>query len=80
MKRIQLQIDNSNWTPLPLTFEEASKIGVEYVFHTHGVIYDVIDEHLFFLSVIQYGLKFVEVVEKKKWTENFTKDPRQYGY
>ena len=69
MKRIQInELEHNNWKPIPLTYKDAHKIGLEYVFGTHGVIYDVIDEHLFMLTVIQYGLKFVEVVEKKKWT------------
>lgn len=79
MKRIRIKLENSNLFPIPLTYEEASKIGLQYVFGSLGVIYDVINEHVFMLAVIQYGLKFVEVVEKKKWTENFTKDPRQYA-
>lgn len=46
---------------IPLAYEEAMKIGVQYVFGTHGAIYDVIDERLFMLAVIQHGLKFKEI-------------------
>ena len=64
MKRIQINEfeHNNNWKPIPLTYKDAHKIGLQYV--KHGLIYDVIDEQLFMLAVIQYGLKFVEVVEK----------------
>lgn len=61
MKRMRIKLEIKR---IPLTYEDAHKIGVQYVFGTHGAIYDVIDEQLFMLAVIQYGLKFVEVVEK----------------
>lgn len=66
MKRIQINEfeHNNNWRPIPLTYKDAHNIGLQYVFGTHGAIYDVIDEQLFMLAVIQHGLKFVEVVEK----------------
>ena len=35
-------------------------IGVEYIFGTIG-IWHVINEKLFFLSVIKYGIEYVEV-------------------
>ena len=67
MKRIR--VDPEGWGDYwwePHNEKALEELGLEYIKRSYGVLYNIIDENLFFLNAIKHGFVFKEVNESYK--------------
>lgn len=57
--------DRSSWGSFYPTQSNIDVIGLSYITHKKdgGILFEVIDKQMFFLAVIEHGIRLIKIIE-----------------